>query len=193
MSCAWVQFRTRARRIFVGFPGDAFTCTHDHHDGSDECLSFRFSPELADEIGADAEAWRRVTIPPVAPLVVPGALAQSVADGDSEPGLNEAGMLLAVHFVDVTRGERRRPVRATARNRRRCVEAALWLNAHAGDPVKLDDVAAEAGLSAFHFPRLFAQVMQATPHQYLILRRLRHAAELLARPDASVTEIALES
>jgi AraC family transcriptional regulator len=187
------SFELAAGGFFVGFPGDAFTCTHDHHDGGDECLSFQFSPELADEIGADVDAWRRVTIPPIAQLAVLGALAQSVADGHSGLGLDEAGMLLAGRFVDVTRGERRTPVRAMARDRRRCVEAAMWLNAHAGEPVKLEDAAAEAGISAFHFLRLFAQVMQITPHQYLILCRLRRAAEMLARPDDSVTEIALES
>ncbi len=187
------SFELAAGGFFIGFPGDAFTCTHDHHDGGDECLSFQFSPELADEIGADTEAWRRVTIPPIAPLAMLGALAQSVADGHSELSLDEAGMLLAARFVDVTRGERRIPVRATDRDRRRCVEAAMWLNGHAGDPVKLEDVAAEVGLSTLHFLRLFAQVMQTTPHRYLILCRLRRAAELLARPDHSVTEIGLDS
>src|SRR6185312_8109881 len=108
-----------------------------------------------------------------------GALAQSVADGDSALGLDEVGMLLAARFVDMARDQRRLPVRTTARDRRRCVDAAMWLNARAADPVKLEDVAAEAGLSAFHFLRLFAQVMQTTPHRYLILCRLRRAAELL--------------
>ncbi len=182
-----------AGSFFVGFPGDAFTCTHDHHDGGDECLSFQFSPELADEIGADAEAWRCVTVPPIAPLAVAGVLAQSIADGDAVLGLDEAGMLLAARFVDLTRGQQRRPVRATTRDRRRCVEAALWLDCHSGDPIRLEDVAAETGLSAFHFLRLFAQVMRTTPHRYLILCRLRRAAEMLARPDGTVTDIAFES
>jgi transcriptional regulator GlxA family with amidase domain len=101
-------------------------------------------------------------------------------------------MLLAARFVDLSRGERRRPVRATARDRRRCVEAALWLEAHSGDPVKLEDVSAEAGLSAFHFLRMFAQVIQTTPHRYLILCRLLRATALLAQSNSSVTDIAFE-
>jgi AraC-like DNA-binding protein len=186
-------FELTAGGFLVGFPGDTFVCTHDHHDAGDECLSFQFSPALADEIGADPEAWRRVAVPPVAPLAVLGALAQSVAGGGSDLGLDEIGLLLAARFVDLTRGERRLPLQATSRDRRRCVEAALWLDAHSGEPVKLEDAAAEAGLSAFHFLRMFAQVIQTTPHQYLILCRLRRGAELLARPDHSVTDIALES
>jgi AraC family transcriptional regulator len=187
------SFELAAGSFFVGFPGDAFTCTHDHHDGGDECLSFQFSPGLAEEIGADIEAWRCVTVPPIAPLALAGALAQSIADGDAVLGLDEAGMLLAARFVDLTRGERRRTVRATARDRRRCVEAALWLDTHSSEPLRLEDVAAEIGLSAFHFLRLFAQVMETTPHQYLILCRLRRAAELLARQESSVTDIAFDS
>ena len=187
------RFELAAGGFFVGFPGDAFVCTHDHHDGGDECLSFQFSPELADEIGADVEAWRRVTVPPVAPLAVLGSLAQSVADGGTDLGLEEAGMLLASRFVDLTRGERRRPIRAAARDRRRCVEAALWLEAHSAEHIALADVASEAGLSAFHFLRMFAQVLQTTPHRYLILCRLRRAAGLLVRTSATVTEVALDA
>ena len=186
------QFELAPGGFFLGFPGDAFTCTHDHHDEGDECLSFQFSPELADEIGADAEAWRRVTVPPIASLALFGSLAQSVADGTSDLGFDEVGMLMATRFVDLTRGARRRPVNATPRDRRRCVAAALWLDAHSAEPVKLEDVAAEAGISAFHFLRLFSQVIQTTPHQYLILCRLRRAAELLAQPNHSVTDIAFE-
>jgi AraC-like DNA-binding protein len=186
------HFELAAGGFFLGFPGDAFTCTHDHHDGGDECLSFQFAPELADEIGGDADTWRRVTVPPIAPLAVFGSLAQSVADGSSDLGLDEAGMLLAGRFVDLERGQRRRQIRATARDRRRCVAAALWLDAHSDQPIKLEDAAEEAGVSAFHFLRLFARVIQTTPHQYLILCRLRRAAELLARPDHSVTDIAFD-
>jgi len=69
----------------------------------------------------------------------------------------------------------------------------MWLDAHADQAIGLGDVAAEAGVSAFHFLRMFAEVIQTTPHQYLILCRLRRAAELLARSDGSVTDVAFGS
>jgi AraC family transcriptional regulator len=119
------HFELAAGSFFVGFPGDAFTRTHGHHDGGDECLSFQFSPELADKIGAGGEAWRRVAVPPIAPLAMLGSLAQSIADGLTDLGLDEVGMMLAARFVDLMRGERRRPVRTTSRDRPRCVTAAL--------------------------------------------------------------------
>jgi AraC family transcriptional regulator len=47
-----------------------------------------------------------------------------------------------------------------------------------------------AGLSGYHFLRLFAQVTGVTPHQYLLRSRLHHAARLLAQPELSIAEIA---
>ena len=52
--------------------------------------------------------------------------------------------------------------------------------------------ASDAGLSAFHFLRLFAQVLGVTPHQYLIRSRLRRAARLLADGARSISDVALD-
>ena len=67
-----------------------------------------------------------------------------------------------------------------------------WIEAHAGDPIDLESAAAEAGLSPFHFLRLFARVLGVTPHQYLVRSRLRRAARLLAEVPRSVTDIAYD-
>ncbi|HEY8332355.1 MAG TPA: helix-turn-helix transcriptional regulator, partial [Tardiphaga sp.] len=79
-----------------------------------------------------------------------------------------------------------------ARDRRRAVEAALWIDARSAQPIVLDDAAREAGLSPFHFLRLFTNVLGVTPHQYLLRSRLRHAARLLADQERAVTAIALD-
>ena len=49
-----------------------------------------------------------------------------------------------------------------------------------------------AGLSSFHFLRLFKEVLGVTPHQYLVRSRLRHAARRLADSTQSVTDIAFD-
>ena len=46
--------------------------------------------------------------------------------------------------------------------------------------MSLDELAAAAGLSPFHFLRHFTGVLGVTPHQYLVRARLRRAAKLLA-------------
>jgi AraC-like DNA-binding protein len=73
------------------------------------------------------------------------------------------------------------------------VEAALWLEAHLAEPVRLEDAAREAGLSPFHFLRVFAKIVGVTPHQYVLRLRLREAARLLAEASRSITDIALDS
>lgn len=82
--------------------------------------------------------------------------------------------------------------RAGACDRRRAVDAALWIDAHAHEAIDLERAAREAGLSPFHFLRLFAGVLGVTPHQYLVRARLRHAARLLAAGGRSVTDVALD-
>ena len=51
-------------------------------------------------------------------------------------------------------------------------------------------MAAEAGLTPFHFLRLFRNVLGVTPHQYLLRARLRRAARLLATDAEAVTNVA---
>jgi AraC family transcriptional regulator len=178
--------------ILVGYPGDEYVCTHEH-PGGDECLSFHLAPALVEEIGFRAEIWRSVCVPPLPELMVLGELAQAAAEGNSETGLDELGMLMVARFVAIVSGRQPGPAEARAYDRRRMVEAALWLDANAYQPIDLDSAAAEFGLSPFHFVRLFAKVLGVTPHQYLIRSRLRRAARLLAGDSKPITEVALDA
>ena len=72
------------------------------------------------------------------------------------------------------------------------METALWIDAHAHQPIELEDAAGEAGLSPFHFLRLFSSVLGVSPHQYLVRSRLRHAARLLADGERAVTDVAYD-
>jgi AraC family transcriptional regulator len=175
--------------ILVGHPGDEFMCTHEHRSG-DECLSFRFAPELVESLGGGPESWRAGSLPPLPELMVLGELGQAAAQQRSDLGLDEIGLRFAARFVDLVSGRDRPPPPTGARDRRRAVRAALWIEAHADEPIDLPGAAREAGLSPFHFLRLFSRVLGVTPHQYLLRCRLRHAARLLAEGGPSITEIA---
>ena len=185
------SFELVAGSILVGFPGDEYSCTHDHVCG-DECLSFFLSPELVETIGDRAEIWRLGAAPPLPELMVLGELAQAAADGRSDIGLDEVGQLFASRFVEVVSGRSREPAPAKARDRRRAVETALWIDANSHQQIDLERAAGEAGISPFHFLRLFASALGVTPHQYLVRSRLRHAARLLADDDRPVTDIAYD-
>jgi AraC-like DNA-binding protein len=180
-----------AGSLLIGSPGTEFTCTHDHVCG-DECLSFFFETELVETIGDGSQAWQVGAAPPLAELMVVGELAQAVADGSSDIGLDEVGHLLALRLVEVVSGERRKAASVTARDRKRAVEAALWIDAHSHRQIELEDIAREAGVSPFHFLRAFSGVLGVTPHQYLVRSRLRRAARLLTDDDKPVTDIAYD-
>ena len=72
------------------------------------------------------------------------------------------------------------------------METALWIDANSHRQIDLDDAAAQAELSPFHFLRLFSGVLGVTPHQYLVRSRLRHAARLLADDEKPVTDVAYD-
>jgi len=181
-----------AGSLFVGHPGDEYICTHDHHVCGDECLSIQLEPELAETIGGSADIWRGVGIPPLADMMVLGELTQSVVRGESDIGIDEAALTFAARFVGLVSGKTRERVSAQARERRRAVDAAGWIEAHSAEEVDLARVARRSGLSTFHFLRVFANVLGVTPHQYLVRARLKHAARLLADEERPVTDIALD-
>ncbi|QCI65482.1 helix-turn-helix transcriptional regulator [Phreatobacter stygius] len=186
------SFDLVAGSIFVGHPGDEYVCRHDHHVCGDECLSFQPSAELVDAIGPRADLWRIGVLPPLPALTVIGELGQAAADGRSDVGVDEVGHLLAARFIDVASGHKRKPATAVERDRRRAVEAAFWIDTYSHRPIGLEDAASQAGLSPFHFLRLFTRTLGVTPHQYLVQSRLRHAARLLADDERSITDIAYD-
>jgi len=61
------------------------------------------------------------------------------------------------------------------------------------DAIALEELAAEACLSPFHFSRLFQKATGLSPHQYVAERRLQEAKRMLAQGRLSLAEIALET
>jgi AraC-like DNA-binding protein len=184
-------FELVAGSMLIGAPGEEYTCTHEHVSG-DVCLGFFLSEDLVDALGGRREVWQVGVTPPLPELMVLGELARAAAEGGSDVGLDEAGLLLAARFVDAVSGRRRRPEMVRAADRRRAVEAALWIEARSHEPIDLEAAAREIGLSPFHFLRLFARVLGVTPHQYLVRSRLRRAASLLTDERRPITDIAFE-
>jgi AraC-like DNA-binding protein len=57
------------------------------------------------------------------------------------------------------------------------------------EPLRVEDLAAAAGLSRAHFSREFRRAFGDSPHGYLLTRRLERAAALLRSTDRSVAEV----
>ena len=166
-----------AGAVMVGSPDREYMATHEHHGCGDECLSVKLSPELAESLG-DA-VWRLACIPPLPELMVLGSR------------IDEAALAFAARCAAIA-SPRNIVRKVSARDRRRAVEAALWLEAHITEDVSLEDAARAARLSPFHFLRIFSAVIGATPHQYLLRLRLARAARLLSEEERPVTDVAFD-
>jgi transcriptional regulator GlxA family with amidase domain len=62
---------------------------------------------------------------------------------------------------------------------------------HYTEPLDLDALAGIAGLSKFHFQRLFKQTYGTTPAEHLSRRRIERAQDLLRATNLTVTEVCL--
>jgi AraC family transcriptional regulator len=60
------------------------------------------------------------------------------------------------------------------------------------DCQNLADLADVAGMSQFHFSRMFKQSMGISPHQYLLQQRVEQAKQLLKGKKLAIAEIALQ-
>jgi len=176
----------------LGWAGDDYVCTHDHVCG-DECLSFQLSPELVEALDDRPATWRAGALPPAPELVVLGELTQAAAEGRGAITLEEAGLLYVARVVALLHTSARPTPMADERARRRAVEAALWIEANAQEEINLGLMACHAGLSRFHFLRVFTGALGITPHQHLVRVRLRRAARLLARESCTVSDAGFEA
>jgi AraC family transcriptional regulator len=73
---------------------------------------------------------------------------------------------------------------------RRLRRAVELMHAHLAEELPLEELAAAAYLSPFHFARLFKKLTGLPPHAYLAALRIERARMLLATTDTSMTEIA---
>lgn len=76
---------------------------------------------------------------------------------------------------------------------RRLKQVLEYIEANLSRDVHLDELAETASLSSFHFAKLFKQSTGASPHQYILQRRLERAKELLRKPGLTISEISLDA
>ncbi len=76
----------------------------------------------------------------------------------------------------------------TARHYQRVLD---HLAAHYAGEITVEDLARRAGLSEFHFSRLFKRTIGQSPHQFVMSYRIEQASRLLADRDRPLADIAL--
>jgi AraC family transcriptional regulator len=65
-----------------------------------------------------------------------------------------------------------------------------FMHEHRGEPITLEDLAAVAALSKFHFLRQFTEATGLTPHRYLTRLRVQRAAEALRTTGVPIGAVA---
>lgn len=68
-----------------------------------------------------------------------------------------------------------------------------YIECNIGESLQLTDLSTQAGISDFHFNRIFKTVTGITLKQYVLGRKLTKALEQLRNTDKSVIEIAMDS
>lgn len=182
--------------FLLGNAGQAFECGHEHGEG-DRCVSFGYSQEYFERLAADAGlegrlAFHALRLPPLRSLSatvaqIQTALATSCVDWE-ELSLRVAAQVLQLanslpqqyRSGDLAAEAR---VSKVVRRIERCV----------GNTLTLSSLAREAGLSPYHFLRVFERVTGLTPHHYLLRARLREAAHRLSSTNHRVLDIALDA
>jgi AraC-like DNA-binding protein len=179
----------------LGNSGDCFECGHEHSVG-DRCLCFHFSPELFSAIAAGVSGHRRdsFTLPrlPLLPELLPLIATAESLRGDPAAGdeFHELTLRLAGTACHVLSDDSRARRMPNDRDRKRVATALRRIEAEPAQRLSLDELAAEAAMSQFHFLRVFEQVVGVTPAQYVLRTRLRRAAVELRGSGESITSIA---
>lgn len=182
--------------LMLGNAGEGYACSHAESDGhGDDCVLLSLSPQVMSAAG-DALAmprlrhrFERAALPPM-PRVA-ALVTALLADGAEGFALEETALAVVAQVqCALHAGAAPAPV---ARQDERALIAAHCIDQRAGEPLKLDDVAAAAGLGSFHLVRVFRRSIGVTPHQYLMRVRLLRAMRLLRDTARPITDVAYEA
>jgi len=187
--------------FLLGNAGRPFECSHEHGNG-DRCLSFQFDQELFERIAQEVGAGsflNTARLPPLRDLAALSARAQmeaSAAHGGRAlacrvDSMEEIVLELAATVIRLANRAPQKEL-SLARHASRIANVLRYLESASAKPLLLTDLAEAAGLSRYHFLRTFKRVTGVTPHQWLLRRRLRNAAERLGSSREPITEIALD-
>jgi AraC-like DNA-binding protein len=185
--------------MLLGSSGAGFEYRH-FDDAGDRSIVFEYDQETLEDarrslgvLGRATSSFARAFVPASVGSVGASARALTALSSGHPEVLQEAAMsTLAVALAGGLPAAD--PRGAVPPRHERVVTAALRsIEADPAEDWSLDALASAAGLSTFHFLRVFSRLTGQTPRQYVRAIRLRAAAERLATTRAKIVDIALES
>lgn len=178
--------------ILFGNAGEHFICRQAeqaHNHRSVVAFDPALIEEAAEAAGRSTATFSLAALPPgpgSAPLHA--AILRLVR---SEREQEELVLSLIAAAFGLERADAAPP--PSARDSRVVLDVLRFLEAHFAEPHSLSGLAARAGLSRFHFLRLFRALTGTSPNRFLIGLRLRACAERLQDSAAPITEIAFDA
>ena len=124
------------------------------------------------------------------------SLAEQVRLGAPNLYAEAGARFLAAHLMltmNLSAGEARHSSAEKELTDKRLRRVLDYMEHHFAEDLSLHTLAREAGISLFHFTRLFKAKLGVTPHRHVVQLRMQHAQTLLRCTDLPVAEIALES
>jgi AraC family transcriptional regulator len=181
--------------LMLGDAGQCYECGHRHAEG-DRCVAFWYEPAYFERLAADAgvrgrpgfNSARLPALAAVSPLV---ARAAAGAVGSEVPW-EELGVKLAAAALGVDEGRGGDANGLAPNAAARVTRTIRAIERHQDSALSLQRLARAAGLSPYHFLRIFERLTGITPHQYVRRARLREAAIRLTGAPAKVLDIALD-
>jgi AraC-like DNA-binding protein len=182
--------------FLLGNFGACFECGHEHSRG-DRCVALQIEPHYFEEIAsasAHASDYRfPVAMVPAMTGALPQAAKFEALAASAEPmAAEESVPLLIERILGFVSGLKTLPARPSARDGQRVSDALHYIEQNSQEVLDLESLAAQAGMSKYHFLRTFRRIAGMAPYQYLLTARLRKVAVRLATSAAPVASIAFE-
>lgn len=190
------SFRLSPAAVFVTRPGMRYRCTHESDTPDDVCLSLHVPAELVEQaVSSAARPWDAVL--PGVPLsnrlaYLHRQIGLALADGVAPLALPALVPDVLGALLVPANGAKPFSTRQLAWYAERIDTARELMERRFAEPLTLELLGREVGISAFHFSRLFHELVGLPPHRYLVRVRLARAAEALSR-GASVTAASRDS
>jgi AraC-like DNA-binding protein len=199
------QYRSQRGRVLMtpgsfllGNSGQHFECSHEHGVG-DRCLAFHFRRDYLERllpraVRSDFRGGFGTSQLPV--LRDMSSVTSRAMAAMTEPDTNaweELAIELAADAAKIANGSNASTEDAPLFAEARVTRAVRAIDRHPEARLPISTLANEAGLSSYHFLRLFERLTGSTPHQYIKRIRLREAGRRLIVEQANVLDIALDS